>query len=61
MTKKHFEAVAAILAATKPTNTNSAQHEMWEEITGQLAQFFKGQNGNFDYIKFFAACNGIKR
>ena len=49
MTRKHFNAIAEIIA----TSQNK------EEIAYKMAQFCKTQNYNFDTYKFLIAC-GIK-
>jgi hypothetical protein len=61
MTKKHFEAIADILAETKPKNTNSKQHETWEDVTSKMVMYLQKQNPQFDTMRFFARCNGIIR
>lgn len=49
MSRKHFCAVAAILAA-------EPDREAAERIARELAAIFKADNGRFDRARFFDAC-----
>ena len=70
MTRKHFAAVAAILAAENEqaqTDLDDAAHGFDEgfasgkihvlaNVAESLADFFSGENPNFDRAKFLTAC-----
>lgn len=50
MTKKHFEAIAAVLKDAKDA-TNGQSY-----IAGRLADYFASQNPRFDKARFLRAC-----
>ena len=65
MTKKHYEAIAAIIASTynnaKLYPTAAEKHcEILEITASRLADDFQTDNKNFDRARFLAAC-GIEQ
>jgi hypothetical protein len=58
LTKKHFKALAAILANARPTrDPNGEEDTTWTEIREGIADFCAGLNPNFDRDRFLEACN----
>jgi hypothetical protein len=61
MTRKHFEAVAAILKHnTVDVSQHSTEHEIGRAnqsylIASELADFFASENPNFDRARFMKA------
>ena len=61
MTKKHFEAIAAILDEHKQTPeygyyADNRRVEVWEDITNDIADYFAQENPSFDKERFLKAC-----
>lgn len=59
MTRKHFEAIAAIIATRVPFA--DPKHEEWAaaavaELAENLAGYFATENPNFDRHRFLKAC-----
>lgn len=60
MTKKHFEAIAAIIKAQY--DSASKRRDGWEacqtieHTADNLAEYFASQNPRFDELKFLQAC-----
>lgn len=52
MTRQHFKAIAAAMAAVKPTR-NTAQ---WDKHVLALADMCAQENPRFDRTRFLAAC-----
>ena len=61
MTKKHYEAIAAIIASTRnnatlyPSNGH-ARGETLEVTASRLADYFTTDNPRFDRARFLQAC-----
>lgn len=55
MTKKHFVAIAAILAGDYATAANDAERNKVRGITLSLADYFYSVNNNFQRERFYAA------
>lgn len=53
--KRHYEAVAALLANQNP-GINWDGYDMWEKIVWQFCEDFKEDNPNFNIHKFLEAC-----
>ena len=53
MSRKHFEAIAAIL---KINDWQESVEDMRESIALDIAAYFKGENPRFDKDKFLKAC-----
>ena len=58
MTRKHFVAIAAILANTRKTIGGVQAIDAIDSIQDQLADFLATQNGNFDRGRFNRAAEG---
>ena len=58
MNKKHFEAIAAIIANTEACDGNGFAESLAKvsTIAESLADYFATQNKLFDREKFLAAC-----
>lgn len=56
MTRKHYVAVAAILAGERALATTDEQRRMTDNIARSIADVFKRDNGRFDRERFYAAC-----
>ena len=56
MSRKHFEAVAAILAGERALATTAAERRRIDNIARSLADVFKRDNGRFDRQRFYNAC-----
>lgn len=55
MTRKHFEAIAAILAGDLATAGNAGERLKVIGIAYSLADYFLSQNPNFDRDRFYLA------
>lgn len=55
MTRKHFEAVAAILAGDLATCGTDAERIKVRGIAYSLADYFQSVNANFDRDRFYSA------
>lgn len=56
MTKKHFEAIAAILSEVH----DDYRHDgAVDAMASRMADYFKSQNPRFDRDQFLAACGVI--
>lgn len=58
MTRKHFQALAAMLKQSRPDNP--ADCIRWYALCNQLADFCQSQNARFDRAKFLEACGTVK-
>lgn len=56
MSRKHYVAVAAILAGERALSTTDAERRRLDNITRSLADVFKRDNGRFDRSRFYDAC-----
>lgn len=56
MSRKHFVAVAAILAGERALATTAAERRSIDNIARLLADVFKRDNGRFDRQRFYDAC-----
>ena len=56
MSRRHFEAVAAILAGERAMATTDAERRSIDNIARSLADVFKRDNGRFDRDRFYSAC-----
>lgn len=52
MTRKHFEAIAAIIK----DNTSYCDNGIPAQIADELATFFEKENIHFDRARFLVAC-----
>ncbi len=60
MTKKHFEAIAAIINKyANPVYGRAGREVVRKDIAKDLAAYFSEENPNFGRERFLAAC-GIK-
>lgn len=58
MTRKDFEAIAAIMANNRPHSIlEGSAHEYWRQIRDSLSSHFESTNPRFDKDKFEKACN----
>lgn len=55
MTKKHFEAIAALINAEQSDKTGEA-HSAVRDVAVRLASQFNIENPRFDREKFLSAC-----
>lgn len=55
MTKKHFEAIAAIIALSRAKDCEREVPEI-KMLAHRLATYFSSQNPRFDCHKFMTAC-----
>ena len=63
LTRKHFEAIAAIIASELPSKEDresdiafEAIHMHTRNLTRDLSDFFKEENSAFDRERFMRAC-----
>ena len=57
MTRKHFQALAAALASTRPASTyGSNDYDVWQHTVSAVASVCAAHNPNFDRERFRAAC-----
>lgn len=56
MTRKHFEAIAAILAEQHDHDPNSNDYLVIYDTATDLASYFATENPNFDRRRFLKAC-----
>lgn len=59
MTHKHFRALAAVLASTRPDVNPSEQPlvwRTWRDTVHAVARVCRANNPNFDYERFVGAC-----
>ncbi len=56
MSRKHYIAVAAILAGERALATTDAERRNVDNIARSLADVFKRDNGRFDRQRFYDAC-----
>lgn len=54
MTKRHFQAIAAVLKEREPSDPIA--RETWDQIVLDLAQCLSHFNNEFDRGRFLAAC-----
>lgn len=59
MTRKHFQALAAMLKQAKPIGAGMDRY-CWHRLCHQLADFCQSQNARFDRAKFLEACGTVK-
>ena len=58
MTRKHFEAIAAMLAESKPIWVGKAQSRIqWEADCNAMADVCQSFNSRFNKETFIKACN----
>ena len=58
-TKKHFNAIAKVVAnvrLTLPSQAGEAMREAVDILAGELANEFSASNDNFDEDRFLRAC-----
>lgn len=57
MTRKHFEAFASIIQSTRE-QCSDAPETVWaiDHIRDEMADYFQGENPNFDRERFMQAC-----
>lgn len=63
MTKKHYEAIAAILAKYKNPplyETDYSDYRTTQHIAVGLADYFATDNKNFDRTRFLTACGIVE-
>ena len=58
MTRKDFELIASILAASKPDSDGNSYDEkkQWELTVNEFADCLPSSNANFDRERFLKAC-----
>jgi hypothetical protein len=56
MTRKHFQVIAAQIAALVKTSRTNAQKKRAREYAERAAMFCAQQNPRFDRDRFFTAC-----
>lgn len=56
MTRKHYEAVAAIVAARLAATDSRTAGGVLCDLAADLADAFQAENPRFDRLRFFAAC-----
>lgn len=64
MTKKHYEAIGAILASYKNTplyETDYSDYRTSEHLASDLADYFATDNKNFDRQRFLEACGIVEQ
>ena len=55
MTKKHFIAIAAAIAAEGDDESTTGKYETLDSLTERLALVFKADNPNFNRVSFINA------
>lgn len=65
MTKKHYEAIAAIIASTYRNaelydTSGSERRDTLEVTASRLADYFATDNKNFDRARFLTACGIVQ-
>jgi len=60
MTRKHFTAIANILAGQFASASSPAEKLAIWTTTLSLAQYFKSENSNFSYDRFYLAVFGTE-
>lgn len=55
MTKKHFEAIAAILLSMPGCKTKE-DYRHYNDLCGKFADLFQSENPRFDRARFLEAC-----
>jgi hypothetical protein len=63
MTKKHYEAIAAILSRYKETplyEKDWSDYRTNEHIAHELADYFATDNKNFNRARFLTACGIVE-
>ena len=62
MTRKHFTAIAAIIAFKRSAWSGDAEAvSAIEDVAEELATYLAGINSNFDRLRFLDACKGEPR
>lgn len=56
MTRKDFEAIAAIISTVKERKNTFEAWEAINSLTDELSDFFETVNPQFDRDRFFTAC-----
>jgi len=66
MTRKHFEALAASIASSRPVINckrgevgwvlETGRRQQWEHMAGEIATVCEQFNQNFDRARFLEAC-----
>lgn len=60
VTKKHYEMIAAILAAYRvPKEINAADYKRWLRMVTEFEDALAKDNPNFKRSQFLEACNAI--
>ena len=58
--KRHYEALAAIMAATRPNNvTDVGAPRKWDQIVDLMGEKFQDDNPRFVPVWFRSACGGV--
>lgn len=57
MTKKHFIALASILASRKNAVKGNVKRILLDEVVSDIADYCQSQNSKFNRATFLAACN----
>jgi len=61
MTKKHFIAIAEMLATLKPiagdSDYNSGRYSQWVDYVNAMVNLMAAENPRFDRNRFEVACN----
>ena len=61
MTRKHYEAIAAVLNTRRPIpGSATSLHLLWESIVEELIGYFSDDNPNFLPNRFQDACHKEK-
>ncbi len=59
MTKKHFNALAAMFKRERPTYRNDNKRIMWNSLVQGVADECWAFNMRFDRARFIEACGGL--
>ena len=54
--KRHYEAIAAVMQSAHPGNTDIVRVGQWLETCKDLAELFDRDNRHFNIIRFMRSC-----
>ncbi len=60
MSRKHYVAVASVLAADRAIARTDGERRVIDNIARSLADVFKRDNGRFDRQRFYVACGIVE-